>query len=51
VTDHKLLDDSMQDVSSWLQKHRTQLKVDASGNLSHIQSHRLKLQVIRLNLQ
>ena len=50
VSEHKELDNTMDDVNMWLQKHRSQLKIDASGNLVHIQAHRDKLQVFLCSL-
>lgn len=46
VSEHREMDNRMEDVTRWLQVHRSQLKVDASGNLTHIQAHRDKLQVL-----
>jgi len=47
-SEHLQLDSSLTDTERWLQKHRSQVKVDPTGSPAHIQAHRHKLQVSSL---
>lgn len=45
------MDDGLEDMATWMQRQKSQARIDATGNLTQLESYRSRLQVIHDDLE